>query len=147
MQITFLSVYTASVKHIANFKKLVVFVACHGSSIRPWYYIKLKLSFPGSSEVKVSACSSGDLGLIPRSGRSPGEGNGNPLQYSCLENPMHGRSLVGYSPWGHKESDSIWPVSSVGQSVVLITKSRTQLSDFTFTFSPSFHFHFHYIKY
>ena len=41
--------------------------------------------------------SKGDLGLIPGSGRSPGEGNGNPLQYSCLE---------GYSPWGHKESDT-----------------------------------------
>ena len=40
------------------------------------------------------------------SGRSPGEGNGNPLQYSCLENPMEGRSLVGYSPWGRKESDT-----------------------------------------
>ena len=44
--------------------------------------------FPGGSEVKVSACSVGNLGSIPGSGRSPGEGNGNPLQYSCLENPM-----------------------------------------------------------
>ena len=40
--------------------------------------------------VKASAYNSGDLGLIPHSGRSPGEGNGNPLQYSCLENPMDG---------------------------------------------------------
>ena len=46
--------------------------------------------FPGGSEVKESACNVGDLGSIPRSGRSPGEGNGNPLQYSCLENPMNG---------------------------------------------------------
>ena len=44
--------------------------------------------FPGGSEVKASACNAGDQGLIPESGRSPGEGNGNPLQYSCLENPM-----------------------------------------------------------
>ena len=44
----------------------------------------------------------GDLGSILGSGRPPGEGNGNPLQYSCLENPM---DLVGYSPWGRKESD------------------------------------------
>ena len=44
--------------------------------------------FPGGSEDKASACNAGDLGLIPRLGRSPGEGNGNPLQYSCLENPM-----------------------------------------------------------
>ena len=44
--------------------------------------------FPGGSEGKVSAGNVGDLGSIPGSGRSPGEGNGNPLQYSCLENPM-----------------------------------------------------------
>ena len=45
------------------------------------------MGFPGGSEVKASACNAGDLGSIPESGRSPGEGNGNPLQYSCLENP------------------------------------------------------------
>ena len=44
--------------------------------------------FPGGSDSKESACNVGDLGSIPGSGRSPGEGNGNPLQYSCLENPM-----------------------------------------------------------
>ena len=44
--------------------------------------------FPGSSDGKASAYNVGDPGSIPRSGRSPGEGNGNPLQYSCLENPM-----------------------------------------------------------
>ena len=43
---------------------------------------------PHSSVGKESACNVGDLGSIPRSGRSSGEGNGNPLQYSCLENPM-----------------------------------------------------------
>ena len=48
------------------------------------------MSFPGGSDSKESACSAGDAGLIPGSGRSPGEGNGNPLQYSCLENPMDG---------------------------------------------------------
>ena len=46
--------------------------------------------FPGGSEVKASASNAGDLGLIPGWGRSLGEGNGNPLQYSCLENPMDG---------------------------------------------------------
>ena len=46
--------------------------------------------FAGGSEVKASARNAGDLGLIPGLGRSPGEGNGNPLQYSCLENPMDG---------------------------------------------------------
>ena len=46
------------------------------------------------------------MGLIPRLGRSPGEGNGNPLQYSCLENPVgRQRSLEGYSPLNHKKSD------------------------------------------
>ena len=57
----------------------------------------------GGSDNKESACNVGDLGLIPRQGRSPGEGHGNPLQYSCLENPHGQRSLVGYSPQGHKE--------------------------------------------
>ena len=44
--------------------------------------------YPNGSDNKESACNAGDLGLIPVSGRSPGEGNGNPLQYACLENPM-----------------------------------------------------------
>ena len=44
--------------------------------------------FPSGSEVKASACNVGDLGLTPGSGRSPGKGNGNPLQYFCLKNPM-----------------------------------------------------------
>ena len=56
-------------------------------------------------------CNAGDLGSIPGSGRSPGEENGHPLWYSCLENPMNGeacrlQSVVGYSLWGHKESDT-----------------------------------------
>ena len=51
------------------------------------------------------ACNAGDLrdmGSIPGWGRSPGDGNGNPLKYSCMENPHGQRSLVGYSSWGHK---------------------------------------------
>ena len=48
------------------------------------------MSFPGGSDGKASACNAGDLGLTPGLGRSPGEGNGNPLQYSCLENPTDG---------------------------------------------------------
>ena len=46
------------------------------------------------------------MGSIPESGRSLGGGHGNPLQYSCLENPYGQRSLAGYSPWVHKESDA-----------------------------------------
>ena len=50
--------------------------------------------------VKNLLGNAGAVGLIPELGRSPEEGNDNPLQYSCLENPMDRRSLVGYSPWG-----------------------------------------------
>ena len=50
--------------------------------------INIHQGFPGGSESKEYACNAGDLGLIPRSGRSPGERNGTPLQYSCLENSM-----------------------------------------------------------
>ena len=64
-----------------------------------------KRGFPSGSDGKESACNVGNLGSIPGLGRSPGEGNGNPLQYSCMENPHGQRSLVGYSPWGRKESD------------------------------------------
>ena len=64
---------------------------------------------PYSSDDKESACNAGDLGLIPRSGRSPGEGNGNPLQYSYLENPM---------------DRGAWWATVYG-----VTKSQTRLSD------------------
>ena len=64
------------------------------------------MGFSGGSDGKESACSAGEPGLIPGSGRSPGEGNGNPLQYSCPENPHGQRSLAGCRPWGHKESDT-----------------------------------------
>ena len=64
-------------------------------SVRHFYYhscilMVAFLGLPGGSEVKASAWNAGDPGSIPGSGRSPGEGNGNPLQYSCLENPMEG---------------------------------------------------------
>ena len=51
-------------------------------------YLSIYLGFPGGSDGKESACNAGDLGSVPGSERSPGEGNGNPLQYSCLENSM-----------------------------------------------------------
>ena len=57
--------------------------------------------------IKNLLANAGDSGLIPGSGRSPGGGNGNPLQYSSLEKKSHGqRSLMDYSLWGHKESDT-----------------------------------------
>ena len=55
--------------------------------------------FLGSLDSKKSACNAKDLGSIPGLGRSPREGNGYPLQYSCLENSMDRQSLAGYSPW------------------------------------------------
>ena len=61
--------------------------------------------FPGGSDSKESTCNVGNLISIPGLGRSPGEGNGYPLQYSCLENLPGQRSLEGYSPWGRKEVD------------------------------------------
>ena len=63
------------------------------------------MDFLGGSDGKASIYNAGDLCSIPGSGRSPGEGNGNPLQYYCLEKSHGQRSLVGYSPWGCKESD------------------------------------------
>ena len=61
--------------------------------------------FPGDSDGKESACNA-ELGSILGLGRSPRGGHGNPLQYSCLENPHGQRSLAGYSPQGRKESDT-----------------------------------------
>ena len=71
------------------------------------------LDFLGGSDEKASVYNAGDLGSIPGSGRFSGEGNGNPLQYSCLENPMDGEA---------------WSATVHG-----VTKSWTGLSDFTFT--------------
>ena len=56
--------------------------------------------------VKNMPANAADAGSIPGTGRFPGGGNGNPLQYSGLGNPMDRRSLVGYSPWGHKKSQT-----------------------------------------
>ena len=75
------------------------------------------MGFPGGSEVKASACNAGDLGSIPELGRTLGEGNGNPLQYSCLENPM---------------DRGAWWATVHG-----VAKSQTQLRDFTFTFKET----------
>ena len=87
------------------------------SPLLTFFFFKFIQSFPGGSDSKESACNAGDLGLIPRLGRSPGEGNGNLFQYSGLENPHGQRSLAGYIPG--------------------VAKSRTRRSDFCF------HFHSH----
>ena len=65
------------------------------------------MGFPGGSDGKESSCNAGDLSSIPGSGRSPGGGHGNPLQYSCLENPTdRGAWRATYNPWGLKELDT-----------------------------------------
>ena len=81
-------------------------------------HFSLVIFFPGGSDSKESACNAGDLGSIPGSGRSPGEGNGNPLQYSSLENSMDRRACQ--------------------VTVHGVAKSRTQLSNW--------HFHFGYFQ-
>ena len=72
--------------------------------------------FPGGSDGKEFACNAGDLGLLPGLGRSPGGGHGNTLQCSSLENPHEQRSLAGYSPRGHKESDTTERLSTAKYS-------------------------------
>ena len=74
------------------------------------------MGFPGGSDSKDSACNVGDLGSIPGLGRSPEGGHDNPLQDSFLENPHGQRSLVGYSPWAHKESDTTEQLTTVSIS-------------------------------
>ena len=73
----------------------------------PWKRDRLPtpifLGFPAGSDGKESACNAGDPSSVPGSGRSPGDGNSNPLQYSCLENPTDGGA---WCPWGRKESDT-----------------------------------------
>ena len=66
----------------------------------------ISICIPGGAPGKEPTCSAGDGSLIPGSGRFTGGGNGNPLQYSCLKNLVDKKSLVGYSLWGHKESDT-----------------------------------------
>ena len=67
---------------------------------------EINLSFSGGSVAKNLPANAGDLGLIPGSGKSPGEGNGNPLQYSWLGNPMDGGAWKAPLPWSGKESDT-----------------------------------------
>jgi len=77
-------------------------------------FLMFDKNVPDGSDSKESACNMGNLGLIPGSRRSPGEGNGNPFQYSCLENSM---------------DRGAWQATVHG-----VTKSWSRLSDYTFTF-------------
>ena len=64
------------------------------------------LSFLGGSVTKNPPANAGDVGLTPGLSRSRGEGNGSPLQYACLGNPMSRGALAGYNPWDREESDT-----------------------------------------
>ena len=87
-------------------KKKKSFFLIHYSELRSFSKLAMIIrSFPDGSDGKESTCNVGDLGLIPVFERFSGGGRGNPLQYSCPENPHGQRSLVGYSPWGCKELD------------------------------------------
>ena len=79
--------------------------------ISEYSWVSTYKGFPGGSDGKASAYNVGDQGSIPESGRSPGEGNDNPLQYFCLENPMDGGA---------------WEATVHG-----VAKSQTQLNNFT----------------
>ena len=80
-----------------------------------WFFIWVyTLQILGGSDSKESPCNVGNLGWIPGLGRSPGEGNGNPLQYSCLENPHGQMSLAGYSPRGCKSQTTLCKLYSTG---------------------------------
>ena len=61
------------------------------------------IHFPRSSNSKESACNAGDMGSIPGSGRSTGEGHGNLIQYSCRENPLDRGAWWAIVPWSYKE--------------------------------------------
>ena len=77
------------------------------------FVASVNYGFPGGSDSKASICNAGDMGSIPGLGKSPGEGNGNPLQHSCLESPVDRRT---------------WWATVHGMA-----KSQTRLSDFTFS--------------
>ena len=131
------------------------------------WFLKIYLEFLGfsdGSDGKQSTCSVGDPGSFPGLGRSPGEGNGSPLQYSCLENPMNRGSLAGYSPWGHEESDMTeWLMLSLSESShtisyvtlkiypeVLVLKEHSAIASYShlvsFHLQWLFYFHKFFIK-
>ena len=107
--------YKLSLKLVVHLFLFVFFICVNlFSQISTDYFFCLSLFVNPGSEDKASACNAGDPGSIPGLGRSPGEGNGNPLQYPCLENPME---------------RGAWRATVHG-----VAKSWTRLSDFTFHF-------------
>ena len=94
------TLYTLMPNSLQTLLQLVKYIAKNCGGL-PWWL-----------SGKESASNAGDVGLIPGQGRSPGDGNDNPLQYSCLGNPMDREAWKGYSPWGHKELDRTQQLST-----------------------------------
>ena len=103
-----LCVLNSSVSHFSKQKAKKKKKQIYYSHSVKWKYLLPYLGFPGGPDDKESPCNAGDLGSIPGLGRSPGEGKGYPLQYSCLDNPHGQRILAGYSPWGYKKLGHDW---------------------------------------
>ena len=106
---------TFSGHQVENFLFLQGLIEARKDSLWKSQVVTVGLGFPSGSDSKESTCNSGDSGSIPRLGRPPGGGHGNPLQCSCLENPHGQMSLVGYSPWGCKESNTTEQLTHVQQ--------------------------------
>ena len=87
----------------------------------------IKRGFPGGSDGKESACKAGDLGSMLGLGRSPGEGNGYPLQYSCLENSMT-EEAAGLQPMGCKESDMTVQLTNIKKKKKIEISQNTNCS-------------------
>ena len=97
------------------------------------------MGFPSGSVVKNLPANAGDMGLIPGSGRFPGEGNGNPPQYSCLGESHGQRSLAGYSPWGCKRVEHNLATKQQHLSSHRWTESKDEIyfsNDILCTFQP-----------
>ena len=109
VKIPFLSFCLFEIMPMENIKPIIQAKESRSLNLSLFY---IPQGFPGGSDSKVSSRNAGDLGSIPGLGRSPGEGNGNPLQYSCLENSMDGGA---------------WWATVHG-----VAKSQTRLSHFTY---------------
>ena len=93
-------------KYIIAFSFNMQQTKCPSSLMQSYDTASASGSNPGDSDREESACNVGDPEFYPWVGKIPGEGNGYPPQYSCLETSMDREALVRYSPWNHKESDT-----------------------------------------
>jgi len=88
-----------------------------------YMYIYIYMGFPDGSDGKESACNAGDRGLIPRLGRSPGKGNGNPFGFSCLENPMDRGAWLAIVHWVANSWTQLSDYESESESHAVVSNS------------------------